>query len=267
MDSPIAALKFLLLKTPFMLKTVLFHILSLSPTSSRWDLRTAVVVNIVREMLANSPPSTISKQQKRSLRDPGVKGKMWVSKVTLPAPSEDAVRDLLLGAIGACSWENAEYARPALLPVEAEWTGRRPGVADGAPEPSISEADKYDNLVKEVTTDVTLLYFHGGAYYLMDPCTQRPAMGKYSELTGGRVFSVRYRLAPQNPSCIHQQVRFTSRFPHLRLSLPEIPQAETSPSAFCKPSSISTAPLPLEMARPSSSMAKWSISHFPLDSH
>jgi acetyl esterase/lipase len=199
MDSPLAVLKFLVFKTPFILKTVLFHALSLSPTSSKWDLRTALIVNIVRDMLTNSPPSTISKQQNDTLRDPGVKGKMWVSKVTMPAPSGNAIRDLLFEAIDALKQENEEYSKPALVPVEAEWTGYRADVAENAPEPSISEAEKYENLMKEVTNDVTLLYFHGGAYYLMDPCTQRSATSKYSKLTGGRVLSVRYRLAPQNP--------------------------------------------------------------------
>lgn len=199
MNSPLAILKFLILKTPFILKTALFHALSLTPTASKWDLRTALVVNIIREMLGNSPPSTISKQQEDTLRDPGVKGKMWVSKVTMPAPSEEAVLDLLVNTIDALKRGDESYSRPALLPVEAEWTCYRADVADNAPEPSISEAEKYENIMKEVTNDVTLLYFHGGALYLMDPCTQRSAVSKYSKITGGRVFSVRYRLAPQNP--------------------------------------------------------------------
>ncbi len=53
--------------------------------------------------------------------------------------------------------------------------------------------------MKEVTTDVTVLYLHGGSLYLMDPCTQRAPVSKYARVTGGRVLSVRYRLAPQNP--------------------------------------------------------------------
>lgn len=199
MDSPLNALKFLVLKTPFILKTVLLHVFSLSPTASKWDLRTALIVNIVREMLTNSPPSTISKQQENTLRDPGIKGKMWVSKVIMPAPSEDAARELLFQTIDALNQENEEYSRPALVPVEAEWTGYNANAAENAPEPSISEANKYEYLMKEVTSDVTLLYFHGGAYYLMDPCTQRSAVSNYCKLTGGRVLSVRYRLAPQNP--------------------------------------------------------------------
>ncbi|KFY97589.1 hypothetical protein V500_02005 [Pseudogymnoascus sp. VKM F-4518 (FW-2643)] len=199
MNSPLAVLKFLVFKTPFILKTALFHALSLSPTASKWDLRTALIVNIVRDMLSNSPPSTISKQQEDTLRDPGIKGKMWVSKVTMPAPSEDALLDLLVDTIDALKLENESYSRPSLVAVEAEWTGYRADVADNAPEPSISEAEKYESMMKEVTNDVTLLYFHGGALYLMDPCTQRSAVSKYSKITGGRVFSVRYRLAPQNP--------------------------------------------------------------------
>ncbi|OBT57914.1 hypothetical protein VE04_03412 [Pseudogymnoascus sp. 24MN13] len=199
MNSPLAILKFLVLKTPFILKTALFHVLSLSPTASKWDLRTALAVNIIREMLTNSPPSTISKQQEGTLKDPGIKGKMWVTKVAMPAPSEDALLDLLVSTIDALKQEDESYSRPALVPVEAEWTGYRADVADNAPEPSISEAEKFENMMKEVTTDVTLLYFHGGSLYLMDPCTQRSAVSKYSKITGGRVLSVRYRLAPQNP--------------------------------------------------------------------
>lgn len=199
MNSPLDLLKFLIFKTPFILKTALFHALGLSPTASKWDLRTALIVNIVRDVLGNSPSSTISKQQEDTLRDPGIKGKMWVSKVTMPAPSEDALLDLLVKTIDALKQGNESYFRPTIVPVEAEWTGYRADVADNAPEPSISEAEKYENMMKEVTSDVTLLYFHGGALYLMDPCTQRSAVSKYSKITGGRVFSVRYRLAPQNP--------------------------------------------------------------------
>lgn len=199
MNSPFQVLKFLVLKTPFILKTALFHVLSLSPTASKWDLRTSLIVNIIREMLGNSPPSTISKQQQDTLRDPGIKGKIWVSKVTMPAPTEDALLDLLVDTIDALKQGNESYSRPALVPVEAEWTGYRADATDNAPELPISEAEKYDNLMKGVTNDITMLYFHGGALYLMDPCTQRSTALKYSKITGGRVLSVRYRLAPQNP--------------------------------------------------------------------
>ncbi|KAF4171582.1 hypothetical protein CNMCM8694_008063 [Aspergillus lentulus] len=176
MPSPLDAARFLVFKAPLVLKTALFHVLKLSPTSTKWDLCTALTVTIIRDVLCNSPPSTISLQQRSTMQDPGVKG---------------PIRVLGTG--------NKEYLTPALASVTAEWTGYRRSVPHNAPEPSISEADKYKCLVEETTTDVTPLYFHGGSYYLTDPCSHREVVASYAKLTGGRVLSVRYRLAPQNP--------------------------------------------------------------------
>lgn len=53
--------------------------------------------------------------------------------------------------------------------------------------------------MKEVNAPTTILYFHGGAHFLMDPCTHRKFTARLAKLTGGRCLSVRYRLAPQNP--------------------------------------------------------------------
>lgn len=182
-----------------LLKTVIYHTLSLSPTAQKWDLRTAVVVNMIRNILNHSPPSTISAQQAMFLKDPGVKGKMWVSKVTLPPPPEDDVRQHVFSAIAALGSGKEEYAKPALEPVGAEWLGYRGGVSDKEPEPSISDKEKYDNLMGEVKNRTTILYFHGGSNYLMDPVSTRPVASKYAALAQGRVLSVRYRLAPQGP--------------------------------------------------------------------
>ncbi|PKX93487.1 alpha/beta hydrolase [Aspergillus novofumigatus IBT 16806] len=188
MPSLLDAARFLIFRVPLVLKTALFHVLKLNPTSTKWDLRTALTVTIIRNVLCNSPPSTISMQQRSTIQDPGVKGRMW-----------GAIRDVLSQAIRAIGTGDEEYLTPALAPVTAEWTGYRASVPHNAPEPSISEADKYKCLMEETTTDVTLLYFHGGSYYLMDPCSHREVVASYAQLTGGRVLSVRYRLAPQNP--------------------------------------------------------------------
>ena len=48
-------------------------------------------------------------------------------------------------------------------------------------------------------SDVVSLYFHGGAFWLMDVASHRAATKKLAKLTKGRCLSVRYRLAPQNP--------------------------------------------------------------------
>jgi len=44
-----------------------------------------------------------------------------------------------------------------------------------------------------------IFYLHGGGFYLCDPATHRLTTKKLAKLTGGRCYSVRYRLAPQHP--------------------------------------------------------------------
>ena len=89
---------------------------------------------------------------------------MWISKVTLPRPEEDDVRKVVVDAIEALKEGNETYTVPELANVEAEWTGWRAGVGKDAPRPDLSEEKQYAHLMKEVSSDVTILYFHGGGY-------------------------------------------------------------------------------------------------------
>ncbi|PGG95031.1 hypothetical protein AJ80_10040 [Polytolypa hystricis UAMH7299] len=200
MASPLVAIKFFLSKIPLVFKTIIFHTLSLSPTCHKWTLRTELTVTILREFILNAPPSTVAQQQAMFLTDPGIKGSMWISKVAFPVPPEDCLRKLLFKAIEDLKRGGEEYENPSSQAVEGEWVGLRAGIKVNIAEPTgISEQEKYENLVKEMKTDITLLYFHGGSYYLIHPVSTRPLMAKYATLSGGRVFSVRYRLAPQHP--------------------------------------------------------------------
>lgn len=183
-------------------KTALWHTLGMSETASKWDLKTELLVNVIRSFVATPNPSSISKAQRVSLKDPGIKGKMWISKVTLPAPEEYSLRQCLIQAIESLKepgQAEGGFPQPDYHNVEAEWTGHREGVAKNVPLPDITEAEKYEALMKEVTAPTTVLYFHGGAYYLMDPCSHRAVTSKLAKLTKGRCLSVRYRLAPQHP--------------------------------------------------------------------
>ena len=150
-------------------------------------------------MLDSDKPWTISKQQRLSLRDPGIKGRMWVSKVQLAAPTEDDVYIAVERAIHGLGTGDKTFDRPDIKPVEAEWIGFRPGAEKNASRPEQSEADQYSCLMRDVKSDVTILYMHGGALYLMDPATHRVPNSILARLTGGRCLSIRYRLAPQNP--------------------------------------------------------------------
>lgn len=197
--SPLASARMFLPNLPSVLKSAVYHSLWLSPTSTKWDLRTELTVAFLRGILGGSKPTPILKQQRFTLKDPGIKGPMWISKVTLPAPSDEGdILSLLTSAIDDLKDSGGEqYTIPSVVPVEVEWTGYRRNVSADRPRPDLSEAHHYEKLISEVTSDVTILYLHGGALFLCDPSTHRPTTSSLAKLTGGRCLSVRYRLSPQ----------------------------------------------------------------------
>jgi len=169
--------------------------LGLSPASDKQDPRTEIIVAIIRSSLDISKP--LKEIQAPGLKDPGVKGQLWIATAKCPAPDND-VREAVIRGIKELGDGTETYDLPSVADVEGEWTGYRAGVDKKAPRPSLSsESEHYDNLMKEVTSPVTILYFHGGAYFLMDPISHRALTSALAKKTGGRCFSVRYRLAPQ----------------------------------------------------------------------
>jgi acetyl esterase/lipase len=187
-------------KLPVVLWSLASHTLNLSENSFKWDLRTEVIVRVIRAYLDSSnKPRKLSDSQASSVKDPGVTGHKWISRYTIPKPKEDDIRQILFTAIEDLKEGEEAYTKPDLLPTEVEWTGYRQDVKDNEPEPDMPDVEKYKNLMKEVTSDVVILYLHGGAYYLLDPASHRGYVTKLCHLTGGRAMSVRYRLAPQNP--------------------------------------------------------------------
>lgn len=158
---PLGLLKALLVRIPLILKTIILHGVRMSPGAGKQDIRTELTVAIIRSFMASRAP--LGKSQRNSIRDPGVKGPMWVSKVTLPQPDID-VRDAVLRAIEDLKTGDQIYDVPAVVPVEGEWTGYRAGVGKKTPMPDLSEEEKYYRLREESPSDMTVLYFHGGAY-------------------------------------------------------------------------------------------------------
>lgn len=159
--SRLALLKVILAQIPLALKTIILHGLQMSPVKGKQDLRTELMVNIVRSILSTKAP--LGKTQSDGIRDPGVKGPMWIAKVTLPQPETD-VRDAVLHAIEDLKTGNETYDIPDPVAVEAEWTGYRAGVGKHTKEPNLSEEEKYLKLRQESPSDMTILFFHGGAY-------------------------------------------------------------------------------------------------------
>lgn len=170
---------------------------------------------------------SVSERQESSAADPEAKGPLWVSRVNLPHPEEDDVRQALFRTIDTLSTENETYSKPAAAPVVGEWVGQRCNVDSGAPEPCISEEEKYSGLMRDVSSPITMLYVHGGAFYCGSPAQSRPLISKLTSLTGGRCFSLKYRLSPQHP--------FPAALLDLLLAYLSLLYPQSSPSSFHTP--------------------------------
>ena len=194
----------LLPHVPLMLRVAVLHMLRLSQQSKYLDLRTEMTIAILRAFTNPSVPRTITATQRMAGKAPKLKGRIWVSTYTCPPPpaGETGLQDAIARAIDGLRNPKVPppaYEMPDPAPVEAEWTGYRADATADSRLPDLPQRELYAEMMKEVKSPVTVLYFHGGAYYMLDPATHRPTTKKLAKLTGGRVYSVRYRLAPQHP--------------------------------------------------------------------
>lgn len=129
---------------------------------SRSDL--AAAVERARAMTAAGMSGPVTKRQRETTADREAKGPLLVSRVWFPAPSDDDVRQVICNAISALGVGDERYTIPVIEHVQAQWTGFRAGVPRSEPEPLIAEAQKYDCLMKEVSSPLTILYAYGGAH-------------------------------------------------------------------------------------------------------
>lgn len=157
-----ATLKALVARVPLLLKITALHVFKRSPAAGKQDLQVELVVNLLRSFISFSHP--LGKAQRGTLKDPGIKGPMWISKIKMPKPAENSVLQSLIKAIEHHKEGHETYDVPEPADVEAEWTGHRSGVGAKAPQLDISEEEKYKRMMEEVKEDITILYFHGGAY-------------------------------------------------------------------------------------------------------
>ncbi|KAJ3474649.1 hypothetical protein NLG97_g9749 [Lecanicillium saksenae] len=162
-------------------------------------LTTGVGRSVMSSMSGSSGVS-VAEAQAMTLGPRAVPANTWISKYTSPPPPEIGAVDAVIGAVHSIVQLKPNVAQlttaPEYVPVEAEWTAYRPG-AGKTPLPDISEKDKYTAMLEDVTDPTTIMYLHGGGYTMLDPQSHRPFVKQLCKRTGGRLYSVRYRLSPQ----------------------------------------------------------------------
>lgn len=157
-----------------------------------------MTVHVLRSIMEpGNVPRPIGITQQRTLKDPGVKSSTWVAKAVIPTPQEEGIREATFKAIEDMGDGSETYTKPGLAPLNVEWTGCRTATD---PWTSMSESDKYAAMMSEPTrtSKTTILYFHGGAYYLCGFGTHREQVAKLAKVSGGRALNVEYRLAPKD---------------------------------------------------------------------
>ncbi|KAJ8604257.1 hypothetical protein MRB53_041855 [Persea americana] len=153
------------------------------------------------------------------------KGPVWISRTAFPAPSNTNERQEIVTSVLAAIEALVDQDVPPLKPsdpaapsvglarerdptilqgatvedVKLEWIGHRAGAEVKAPEPDISEEEKYERLAKDAESELVVLYAHGGALYAGNPVLVRALTTRLAGLTRGRIASISYRLAPQKP--------------------------------------------------------------------
>ena len=135
------------------------------------DEISASIEKLRHAIFSKANTTQLSKRQRASLKDSSVVGQSWVSRVTFTAPhaEENDARQLLVTAIERLGCGNEEYTLPSIEDVNAQWTGFRPGATLDEAQPSISEKEKYENLMNDVRSEMTIFYIQGGAFVFAFP--------------------------------------------------------------------------------------------------
>lgn len=172
--TPIGLVRNLLPGVPRFLLTALQASIGQSPNADHQDAWTELVRLIARPVLGT--PSSLLQSQENSRRDIPIFGPMWIAKCVLPKTESQfegsaytfGIEQAMIKAFDYLGGRAYEGTFPAIVNVEAEWTGYRGGVSYLARRPDLPEYEQYQKLMHEVESDSpTILYFHGGAFWFV----------------------------------------------------------------------------------------------------
>ena len=123
---------------------------------------------------------------------------MWVIPVTItPSNSEKQFIEEEVRKSIAKLGQGIDRLDVHVAEISGEWQGVKHVPKSKSKRWSIEK--QFAELQQDTTDAPVILYFHGGAYIAASPDTHRIMTLRLAEVCGGRVFSLRYRLAPQNP--------------------------------------------------------------------
>jgi hypothetical protein len=138
------------------------------------DFLTELIVAIARPVLGT--PASLLLSQTQLNRDRRIWGSIWISKCVIRKPEDyvgggtnvAGVKEAVYRAIKHLGDDNCEVQNIDVVDVEAEWTGYRSGVSWMASRPNLPEGEQYQKLMDTVLEESpTILYFHGGAFWLV----------------------------------------------------------------------------------------------------
>ncbi|KAB8208826.1 Alpha/Beta hydrolase protein [Aspergillus parasiticus] len=178
------------------------------------------LVKRICQKYQNSPWLPLSQLQKTTSLDTPARGGVWISRTSFSAPTNPAIRDVLYTVMHRLK---KEYHRisPAeetpVIDVGVEFIGPRSQVPDDAPEPDLLEEEKLRALLQECHSGMIILYAHGAplvcrstlpqrkqthlliaSHSFSSPAQYRASSVRLAKLTGARVASIKYRLAPSH---------------------------------------------------------------------
>ncbi|KAF2014198.1 hypothetical protein BU24DRAFT_392327 [Aaosphaeria arxii CBS 175.79] len=205
--SPLGVLRAVIPELPRIVAAVGVALLRIFSFDRKWpqDFITNIIVIFSRPVLGT--PASILKAQGQWNTDFGIWGPMWISKVEYPKPEDYSegeesvlgVKEAVTKAIRHLGNGISNEIASEVASVEAEWTGYRSGAFFFQPRPNLSEKEHYEKMMDEIGVDSpTILFFHGGAFCLMDPSSHRLTTPFLAKECKGRCLSVRFRLSPQH---------------------------------------------------------------------
>ena len=124
----------------------------------------ASVVKSAREAMRDSFWQPVLKRQAATTKDREVRDSCWVSRLLSQSPPESDACQLLLATVEYLGTGAENYSAPAPVDVPVHWVGQRRGVDKNAPEPKLSEVQKFEALNGKVECPLTIMYTYGGAH-------------------------------------------------------------------------------------------------------